>query len=82
MCWFAVQLIPTGSIGDLLASECWKHGEEVYNKWEAQILATVEILHAHDIGWGDVNAGNIVIDKDSKCMGHRLWWKEQSFVYR
>ena len=62
-----IQLIPIGSFGDLLISECWKHGEVLYYKWEDQIKATVEVLHAHYIIWADINAGNVVIDKDSNA---------------
>ncbi|BCR92993.1 uncharacterized protein AKAW2_10039A [Aspergillus luchuensis] len=38
--------------------------KEYHAKWNGQILDTVEVLHSHDIIWGDVHPGNIVIDYD------------------
>ncbi|KAK6367215.1 hypothetical protein LTR64_008076 [Lithohypha guttulata] len=58
-----MNVIPTSSFGiDLTRPECWAQGE-LHKKWEQQVIATVEVLHTHDIIWGDVNAGNIVIDE-------------------
>lgn len=54
-------MIPIGSFGDLLTPECWKYRES-QKKWEEQVVATVTVLYAHNIVWGDVNAGNVVID--------------------
>jgi hypothetical protein len=31
-------------------------------RWKQQITATVEQLHSHDLVWGDVHPGNLVID--------------------
>lgn len=31
-------------------------------RWKQQVTDTVEQLHAHDLVWGDVHLGNIVID--------------------
>lgn len=56
-------MIPASSFGtDLLSPGCWTHGE-LHEKWEQQVTATLEVLHAHEIIWGDVNAGNVVIDE-------------------
>jgi len=33
-------------------------------KWKQQVTAIVKKLHSHDIVWGDVHPGNIVIDKN------------------
>ncbi|PYH69407.1 uncharacterized protein BO88DRAFT_425098 [Aspergillus vadensis CBS 113365] len=38
--------------------------KEYHAKWNRQILDIVEVLHSHDIIWGDVHPGNIVIDYD------------------
>lgn len=58
-----IDMIPASSFGiDLLSPECWTQGE-LHKKWEQQVTATVEVVHAHDIIWGDVNAGNVVIDE-------------------
>ncbi|KAK5084603.1 hypothetical protein LTR05_005681 [Lithohypha guttulata] len=37
--------------------------EEICIGMLMNVIATVEVLHTHDIIWGDVNAGNIVIDE-------------------
>lgn len=58
-----INMIPASSFGtDLLSPGCWTHGE-LHEKWEQQVTATVEVLHAHGIVWGDVNPGNVVIDE-------------------
>lgn len=35
---------------------------EHHARWKDQVTATVEQLHSHDLVWGDVHPGNIVID--------------------
>lgn len=37
---------------------------ELHKKWEEQIIAITQELHAHGIVWGDVNPHNIMIDED------------------
>ncbi|KAF4554233.1 Hypothetical protein D9617_5g071100 [Elsinoe fawcettii] len=49
--------------GQILEEGLWAQ-RAMHKQWEDQVRATVTWLHAHDIVWGDVNAGNIYIDKD------------------
>ncbi|KFY18108.1 hypothetical protein V491_04857 [Pseudogymnoascus sp. VKM F-3775] len=56
-----LDLIP--STGDTLYR--YRNGalaSEHHAKWKQQVTDTVEQLHAHDLVWGDVHPGNIVID--------------------
>lgn len=56
-----LDLIP--STGDSLYR--YRNGtlaSEHHAKWKQQVTDTVEQLHAHDLVWGDVHPGNIVID--------------------
>jgi serine/threonine protein kinase len=56
-----LDLIP--SSGDSLYS--YKNSplaSEHHARWKQQVTATVEQLHSHDLVWGDVHPGNIVID--------------------
>ena len=39
----------------------------MHAKWKAQVVDMVTELHAHDVIWGDVNAGNVVIDHASNA---------------
>lgn len=48
---------------DLLSARCWKQWE-LHRQWEQQVKVNVEALHAKDIVWGDVNAGNVIIDEE------------------
>ncbi|KAK5937862.1 hypothetical protein PMZ80_009991 [Knufia obscura] len=58
-----IDMIPASSFGtDLLSPGCWTRGE-LHKKGEQQVTAIVEVLHAHGVTWGDVNAGNVVIDE-------------------
>jgi len=58
-----INLITAPPFGmDLLSPGCWAR-HELHEQWEQQVTATVEELHAHGVVWGDVNAGNVVIDK-------------------
>ncbi|KAK5075601.1 hypothetical protein LTS08_001332 [Lithohypha guttulata] len=58
-----IAIIPASSLGiDLLSAGCWTNSD-LHMKWEQQVTTTVEVLHAHGIVWGDVNAGNVVIDQ-------------------
>lgn len=58
-----INIIPPSSQGtDLLSPGLWTQ-RELHEKWEQQVKATVKALHAHGIVWGDVNAGNVVIDQ-------------------
>ncbi|KAG4435358.1 hypothetical protein IFR05_009144 [Cadophora sp. M221] len=55
-------LIP--SIGESLQSRQCKMASEHHAKWKKQVTAVVKELHSHDITWGDVRPGNIVIDRN------------------
>ena len=55
-------LIP--SIGESLQSLQCKLAVEHHTKWREQVTAIINELHCHDIVWGDVHPGNIVIDKN------------------
>jgi serine/threonine protein kinase len=56
-----LDLIP--STGDSLYShQNSALASEHHARWKQQITDTVEQLHAHDLVWGDVHPGNIVID--------------------
>ena len=48
--------------GDLLSPGCWEQSA-LHLRWEQQVTTTVKALHAQGIVWGDVNAGNVVIDE-------------------
>ncbi len=50
----------------LLGSHFWQQPKQ-HRRWEAQVRRIVEVLHAHDLVWGDVNPGNVVIDNDSNA---------------
>jgi len=52
------------SIGESLQSRQCKMASEHHAKWKQQVTAIVKELHSHDIVWGDVHPGNIVIDKN------------------
>ncbi|KAK5111879.1 hypothetical protein LTR62_004611 [Meristemomyces frigidus] len=57
-----LHLIPCStSGGDFLAKRV-RARVEMHGRWKAQVVAMVEVLHDHDLVWGDVNAGNVVID--------------------
>ncbi|KAK4555202.1 hypothetical protein LTR86_007498 [Recurvomyces mirabilis] len=59
-----LELIPTVPHGGDLLHEAMQARTDMHQKWKSQVLRMVEELHAHDIVWGDVNAGNVVIDND------------------
>jgi serine/threonine protein kinase len=52
------------SIGESLYSNQRKIASEHHAKWKQQVTAIIKELHSHDIVWGDVHPGNIVIDKN------------------
>ncbi|KAI9760941.1 MAG: Glucosamine-phosphate N-acetyltransferase-like protein [Chaenotheca gracillima] len=53
-------LIP--SLAPNLESREYLQAQQHHGKWERQVQDIIERLHAHDIVWGDVHPGNIVID--------------------
>lgn len=54
--------ISSTSMGVNLMSEQFWDRPGLHIKWKEQVSKTVEVLHSHDIVWGDVNLCNIVID--------------------
>lgn len=46
-----------------MSRENWIRSTQ-HPRWEKQVKVIVEALHSHGIVWGDVNAGNVVIDRD------------------
>ncbi|KAK6431094.1 hypothetical protein LTR95_012744 [Oleoguttula sp. CCFEE 5521] len=58
-----LDLITPSPLGiDFLSPQIWQQ-TTLHSKWERQVRATVDVLHANHIVWGDVNAGNVVIDE-------------------
>ncbi|OQN99850.1 hypothetical protein B0A48_14620 [Cryoendolithus antarcticus] len=47
---------------DFLSPQIWQQ-TAFQAKWEREVRATVDVLHANGIVWGDVNAGNVIIDE-------------------
>jgi len=59
---FLMPFINSSEAGShLLCKGLWGRSE-LHDKWEKQVTAIVEELHAHDIVWGDVNPMNVVVD--------------------
>ncbi|KAF2225191.1 hypothetical protein BDZ85DRAFT_280385 [Elsinoe ampelina] len=56
-------IIPSAEGGQLLDEGLWELHDR-HAQWESQVRRSVEELHSHDIVWGDVNAGNVFIDKE------------------
>jgi serine/threonine protein kinase len=56
-------LITPSDIGAHLRSPGLQGRSELHRKWEDQITAIVQELHAHGIVWGDVHPMNILIDE-------------------
>ncbi|KAF2128095.1 hypothetical protein P153DRAFT_405361 [Dothidotthia symphoricarpi CBS 119687] len=56
-------LIISPKIGMHLKSEGFWGKFELHKKWEEQVIAIVQELHANGIVWGDVNPMNVVIDE-------------------
>jgi len=58
-----LDLIPPS--GDSLYSYSYKNNasaSKYHARWKQQVTDTVQQLHSHDLVWGDVHPGNIVID--------------------
>jgi RIO-like serine/threonine protein kinase len=56
-------LIASPVMGTHLQSRDFQGKPKLHERWEKQVTAIVQELHAHGIVWGDVNPMNIVIDK-------------------
>ncbi|GAM84978.1 hypothetical protein ANO11243_029810 [Dothideomycetidae sp. 11243] len=55
-----LDLMPGGT--DLMDKQNWR--PDMFAKWEEQVRTIVRELHANDIIWGSVNAGNVIIDAE------------------
>jgi serine/threonine protein kinase len=56
-------LIMSPSMGSHLQSLGFHDKPKLREKWERQVIAVVQEMHAHGIVWGDVNPMNVVIDE-------------------
>ena len=56
-------LITSTITGTHLQSQGFQGKLELHKKWEEQVTAIVQELHANGIVWGDVNPMNVVIDE-------------------
>jgi serine/threonine protein kinase len=56
-------LITSSKVGTHLRSPGLQGMSEMHGKWEEQLTAIIQELHAHGIVWGDVHPMNIVIDE-------------------
>ncbi|KAH7561892.1 hypothetical protein BM1_02996 [Bipolaris maydis] len=56
-------LVTSSEIGTHLRSPGLQERHELHRKWEEQLTAIIQGLHAHDIVWGDVHPMNVVIDE-------------------
>jgi tRNA A-37 threonylcarbamoyl transferase component Bud32 len=56
-------LIVSPEMGSHLQSQGFHGQPELHKKWEGQVTAIVQELHANGIVWGDVNPMNVVIDE-------------------
>jgi tRNA A-37 threonylcarbamoyl transferase component Bud32 len=59
-----MNLITAPSSGCHLLSPGFKDRVDLHQKWEQQVRTFVQILHSHDLVWGDVNPCNVAIDED------------------
>ncbi|TKA59202.1 hypothetical protein B0A55_09267, partial [Friedmanniomyces simplex] len=62
-----LEFIVTGPGGGDCLRRAVQARTEMHEKWKAQVGETVNELHAHQLVWGDVNAGNVVIDESSNA---------------
>ncbi|KAK3657790.1 hypothetical protein LTR56_002169 [Elasticomyces elasticus] len=58
-----LHLIPTGPNGGNFLSATVQARKDTFPQWKAEVEEMVTVLHEHDLVWGDVNAGNVVIDE-------------------
>jgi len=57
---FLLQMIPGGY--SVMDKRAWED-LAACKRWEGQVRKTLEVMHANDLVWGDVNPGNVVIDE-------------------
>ncbi|RMX86800.1 hypothetical protein D0869_02817 [Hortaea werneckii] len=61
----AVGLLTTWIDGTKLCNTAPKDRQAYSEKWSDQVLSTLRKLHKSDIIWGDVNAHNVLIDRQN-----------------
>jgi tRNA A-37 threonylcarbamoyl transferase component Bud32 len=59
-----MNLIRPPSSGCHLLSPGFKDRVDLHQRWEQQVRKSVQLLHSHDLVWGDVNPCNVAIDED------------------
>ncbi|KAK5736564.1 hypothetical protein LTR17_007383 [Elasticomyces elasticus] len=62
-----LHLIPTGPNGGSFLTRTVQARKEMFPQWKAEVEAMVKVLHEHGLVWGDVNAGNVIIDEEDKA---------------
>ncbi|KAK5734912.1 hypothetical protein LTR17_008545 [Elasticomyces elasticus] len=62
-----LHLIPTGPSGGDFLTRTVQARKDMFPQWKAEVEAMVRVLHEHDLVWGDVNAGNVIIDEKDKA---------------
>ncbi|KAI7278678.1 hypothetical protein KC345_g5826 [Hortaea werneckii] len=60
-----IGLLTTWIDGRKLCDTDMKERQSYSGKWCNQVLATLQKLHGYDIIWGDVNAHNVLIDRQN-----------------
>jgi serine/threonine protein kinase len=58
-----MNLIISPDLGCHLLSPGFKDRVDLHRKWEEQVRTTLQLLHSHDLVWGDVNLCNVAIDE-------------------
>ncbi|KAK5727466.1 hypothetical protein LTR15_003362 [Elasticomyces elasticus] len=62
-----LHLIPTGPRGGDFLSATVQSRKGMFPQWKAEVEGMVTVLHEHGLVWGDVNAGNVVIDEEGRA---------------
>ena len=78
-----IETFPEGA--NLMSPGNWTRSTH-HTRWEKQVKAITEALHAHGLVWGDVNAGNVVIDQHDDAWvidfggGNNSWFVDDDKV--
>ncbi|KAK3651479.1 hypothetical protein LTR56_005621 [Elasticomyces elasticus] len=62
-----LHLIPTGPNGGDFLSASVQARKDMFETWRIEVEGMVRVLHEHGLVWGDVNAGNVVIDEEGRA---------------
>jgi tRNA A-37 threonylcarbamoyl transferase component Bud32 len=57
-------LITSPDLGSHLLSPGFRDRVDLHRRWHEQVRTSVQLLHSHDLVWGDVNPCNVAIDED------------------